>query len=100
MDSTATVSGVEVNVVSARIRLRQYVSRALLRLRMQEAIRALNVVILLSLVLLMVTIFADRYCSLTRMGINPDKPTYRGFQKRPFLRLSSYKRRRPTPRLI
>jgi hypothetical protein len=70
MDGTATVSGVEVNVVSARMRLRQYVSRALFRLRAQEALRALNVSVLLILLLLMVTIFADRYCSLTRMGIN------------------------------
>ncbi|HYF51630.1 MAG TPA: hypothetical protein VEJ63_19605, partial [Planctomycetota bacterium] len=61
---------IAVNVVSAREELRRYVNAALFRLRTQEALRALTVVVFVSLFLLMAVIIIDRLCSLSRVGIN------------------------------
>ncbi|MCY3018370.1 MAG: hypothetical protein NTW87_04970 [Planctomycetota bacterium] len=55
---------------SARERLRSFATRALARLRLQEAIHSLLVVLAISFCLLVVLLFADRYCSLMQAGIN------------------------------
>ena len=56
--------------VSGRERLRRYVSRALARLRAQEALKSLTVVANLSSWLLALAIFSDRLFSLEKLGIN------------------------------
>jgi len=57
-------------LVSARERLRTYVDRALTRLRAQEAINSLLVVLSVSLCSLVIFLLADKYFSLKLAGIN------------------------------
>lgn len=69
MESVAVV-GAPPGVWSAREHLRAYADRALARLRAQEFIRSLLVVLTCSLWLLVLFVFSDRYFSLAKVGIN------------------------------
>jgi len=69
MESAATV-GAPPGVYSAREQLRSYADRALARLRAQEFIKSLLVVLTVSLWTLALFIFADKYLSLAKIGIH------------------------------
>lgn len=74
--STLTATGADTgavtappHILSARLRLQQYVARAVFRLRVQEALHAVLVASTLSLWLLAVLIFFDKLFSLAQIGI-------------------------------
>src|SRR5690348_544521 len=69
MDSVATV-GAPPSAYSAREQLRSYADRALARLRAQEFIKSLLVVLTISLWTLALFILADKYFSLAKIGIH------------------------------
>src|SRR5690242_7938062 len=69
--TTVAIPAVTPGFFSARERLRRYVARALARLRAQEALRSIAVVLNISLWVLAICIFSDRFFSLSKLGINP-----------------------------
>src|SRR5579864_5883628 len=69
--TTIAIPTAKPGFFSARERLRNYVSRALTRLRAQEALRSFAIVLNLSVWLLATCILCDKVFSLSKLGINP-----------------------------